>query len=114
VGLFGIILLGISGVAWALVDRLGLVNELHEPQAEHVFQTELTTIEDPFERFKRAFETGDELFETVFNALDGSGANVGAGLRYTRVPRADLSGPGEWARHVPARVTGPNAQACNA
>ena len=114
VGLFGIILLGISGVAWALVDRLGLVSELHEPQAEHVFQTELTTIEDPFERFKRAFETGDELFETVFNALDGSGANVGAGLRYTRVPRADLSGPGEWAQHVPARVTGPNAQACNA
>src|SRR6266436_2245185 len=54
------------------------------------------------------------LFATVFNAVDGVGANVGQGQRFTRVPRADLAGPGEWATHTPARATGPNAQACNA
>src|SRR5262249_15363720 len=61
-----------------------------------------------------AFDTGDEMFETRFNALDGVGANVGDGQRFTHVPRADLNGPGEWANHVPARATGPNAEACNA
>ena len=60
-----------------------------------------------------AFEGGDELFETVFNALDGVGANVGQGQRFTRMPRADLRGFGEWANHVPARETGPNAASCN-
>jgi hypothetical protein len=59
------------------------------------------------------FECGDEFFETQFNAVDGGGANVGEGLRYTRVPRADLTGPGEWASHVPARITGPNGSSCN-
>src|SRR5262245_61856101 len=59
-----------------------------------------------------AFEHGDELFETTFNALDGVGANVGDGQRFTRVPRADQAGPGEWAAHVPERTTGPNAAAC--
>jgi hypothetical protein len=59
-----------------------------------------------------AFELGDELFGTQFNALDGGGANVGRGQRYTRVPRADLRGTGEWFRHTPARVTGPNAGGC--
>src|SRR4030095_15388159 len=52
------------------------------------------------------------LFETQFNVLDGIGANVGKGLRFTRMPRADLSAPGQWATHVPARATGPNAQSC--
>jgi cytochrome c peroxidase len=30
------------------------------------------------------------------------------------VPRADLTGPGEWATHAPSRTTGPNAESCNA
>ncbi len=47
-------------------------------------------------RSTEAFELGDELFGTQFNALDGSGANVGRGQRFTRVPRADLKGPTEW------------------
>ena len=34
--------------------------------------------------------------------------------RFTRVPRADLAGPGECAQHPPARATGPNAESCNA
>jgi cytochrome c peroxidase len=45
--------------------------------------------------------------------LDGGGANVGRGQRFTRTPRADLTGTGQWATHFPARATGPNAQACN-
>jgi cytochrome c peroxidase len=53
------------------------------------------------------------MFETIFLAPDGVGVNVGNGAKFTRVPRADLSGPGEWATHMPARITGPNAAACN-
>ena len=64
-------------------------------------------------RFVEAFECGDALFSDVFNELDGTGARVGQGRRFTRFPRADLSGPGEWATHLPPRVTGPNAQACS-
>ena len=62
--------------------------------------------------FLETFECGDELFDAMFNAVDGVGANVGDGGRFTRVPRADLTGPGEWATHVPQRATGPNAAAC--
>jgi hypothetical protein len=62
--------------------------------------------------FLETFECGDVLFDTEFNAVDGVGANVGDGGRFTRVPRADLTGPGEWATHVPTRATGPNAAAC--
>src|SRR6185436_7032994 len=58
------------------------------------------------------FEHGDELFSMKFNALDGGGANVGNGMRFTRIPRADLNGTGQWAMHTPRRETGPNAQAC--
>jgi hypothetical protein len=66
-----------------------------------------------YEAFELAFEHGDEMFETVFVATDGVGVNVGNGAKFTRVPRADLAGPGEWASHTPARITGPNAAACN-
>jgi len=86
------------------------------PLAEHADQrvyTELVREGRNNEAFLQAFEEGDELFETRFNAADGVGANVGDGLRFSRVPRADLDAPGEWATHVPARSTGPNAQACN-
>lgn len=65
------------------------------------------------EAFGEAFEHGDELFEIQFNAYDGVGANVGKEIRFTRVPRADLDGRGEWASHFPSRSTGPNAMSCN-
>jgi len=65
-------------------------------------------------RFDRAFEAGDELFSHVFTGGEGGGANVGNGERYTRVPRADLAGPGQWATHTPSRATGPNAASCDA
>ncbi len=92
-------------------------NQLALPQAEHADQREfyeLVVSGEHYQAFERAFELGDELFETQFNALDGVGANVGEQQRFTRVPRADLSGFGEWADHTPKRETGPNAQACNA
>jgi hypothetical protein len=59
--------------------------------------------------FDEIFDCGDELFETSFNALDGVGADVGNGKRFTSVPRFDLA---RYASHVPKRVTGPNGQAC--
>lgn len=62
--------------------------------------------------FDAVFECGDVMFATVFNAVDGVGINVGDGGRFTRVPRADLSGTGQWNRNVPARATGPNGASC--
>jgi hypothetical protein len=112
----GALLLGTGLGARAIITNLVLVATLHDAQAEHVDQEELLQLvqnNQSEEAFEEAFEDGDELFEVTFNALDGVGANVGQGQRFTRVPRADLDGVGEWARHVPARATGPNAQACN-
>jgi len=60
--------------------------------------------------FAEIFACGDDLFETRFNAVDGVGANVGNGQRFTSTPRFDLS---MYANIMPKRVTGPNAQSCN-
>ncbi len=95
---------------------LALTAELHEGEAEHMDQATLMALVqagEMHEAFTKAFAAGDELFETQFNALDGVGANVGQGLRFTQVPRADLNGQDEWANHFPLRITGPNAEACN-
>jgi hypothetical protein len=98
-------------LAWAIVTDFANVRNVHSPAAEHVEQAALNAL-PAGERFVEAFEIGDELFATAFNALDGGGANVGRGQRFTRVPRADLKGGGEWFNHTPFRVTGPNAQGC--
>ena len=109
-----------TGVLVAIVNTpasLRQVDIVHDEAAEHLSQEELRGLVaggQAAAAFTEAFEHGDELFETQFNALDGGGANVGGGARYTRVPRADLKGTGEWFNHRPARVTGPNAGACNA
>jgi mono/diheme cytochrome c family protein len=97
--------------AWAIVTDFTSVANLHRPMAQHVEQAELNAL-PPSEEFLEAFEIGDELFGTAFNALDGGGANVGNGQRYTRLPRADLNEPNQWRRHTPNRVTGPNAAGC--
>jgi hypothetical protein len=105
---------GTAGV-WAIVTNLVTVRELHTPVAVHADQDELKELVENGHReeaFLEAFELGDELFATPFNALDGGGANVGRGQRYTRVPRADLKGTSEWFTHTPPRVTGPNAGGC--
>jgi hypothetical protein len=101
----------VSVSAWAIVTDLTNVANVHRPAAGHVEQAELNAL-PANEKFPEAFEIGDELFATAFNALDGGGANVGRGQRYTRIPRADLRGTGEWFTHTPIRVTGPNAGGC--
>jgi hypothetical protein len=111
------VIIGSAFGARAIITNLVLVSTLHQPQAVHADQAELLGLiqsNQTEQAFEDAFEHGDQLFSTVFNAVDGVGANVGQGQRFTRVPRADLTGPGEWANHTPARATGPNAQACNA
>ena len=114
-GIVGFLLLG-SATAWAYYLNLALVDEQHDPQAEHIAQQDLAAMVangDSQAAYEMAFSMGDELFEVQFNALDGVGANVGQGQRFTRVPRADLDGEGEWANHFPKRITGPNAESCN-
>jgi hypothetical protein len=113
--LLGVVSLAGGAGVWAFVSDSSTVRTLHRPLAVHADQQELKALVaggDRREAFELAFELGDELFATAFNSLDGGGANVGAGQRYTRVPRADLKGAGEWFAHTPARVTGPNAAGC--
>jgi len=117
IGLAAGAVIGSGFAARAAFDNFALVATLHAPQGEHLDQATLVALvqnNQADEAFDEAFEHGDELFETTFNAVDGVGANVGCNQRFTRVPRADLTGNGEWAQHVPSRSTGPNAQACNA
>ena len=66
------------------------------------------------EAFEEAEEAGDEHFSRQFLRTDGVGANVENGnlFIFTRVPRADLRGPGEWFNHFPPRQDGPNGQSC--
>jgi hypothetical protein len=113
----GLCLAGGAGVLALVNERqLQVVAQVHSPVAEHVpddmyFQG-LVQAGQTSEAYEHAFEFGDELFDTNFNALDGVGANVGDGSRFTHVPRADLDGPGQWANHTPRRITGPNGQSC--
>jgi di-heme oxidoreductase (putative peroxidase) len=102
--------------AWAVVTNLGPVNAVHDPAfTQHSDACDLTTMVQNGQgsaAFTEAFEAGDTFFSTFLNALDGVGANVGQGQRFTRTPRADLAGAGEWANHTPARATGPNSESC--
>src|SRR2546426_271642 len=116
VGLVAVVFFASSAMGWAIILDFGLVDVLHVPAAdEHGDQDALKGLVasgQTAEAFAEAFHRGDELFENLFNIIDGGGANVGAGQRFTRMPRADLNGPGEWANHFPSRATGPNAQSC--
>jgi cytochrome c551/c552/cytochrome c553 len=107
----GLMVFAVSVGTWAIITDTAEIGVVHEPNAEHADQAALNA-GTADQRFELAFELGDELFATSFNALDGGGANVGRGQRYTRVPRADLGGGREWKNHTPARVTGPNAAGC--
>lgn len=98
--------LATASAARAATTDLAAVERLHGGNIEHC---DAVVAEGDF---LEAFECGDELFETEFNAVDGVGANVGDGGRFTRSPRADLAAPGEWKTHLPARATGPNAASC--
>lgn len=103
------LLVGVA--AGAIVTDLTNVSNVHRAAAHHVTQAELNAL-PANQKFIEAFEIGDELFATQFNAIDGGGANVGGGARYTRLPRADRRGANEWFNHAPVRVTGPNAGGC--
>lgn len=112
------LLLSGSQAVWGIAsdEELGLVDQLHEPQAQHVDQWDLFFLVEQGliqEAFELAFTGGAQLWTAVFNALDGAGGNVGDGSRFSRVPRADLAGPEQWRSHIPPRVTGPNGQSCN-
>jgi hypothetical protein len=90
-GAFLVLLAGRS--AWAIVTDLKDVEIVYDTEVEHADQDELRDLVasgQEHEAFEEAFELGDKLFGTVFDALDGGGANVGTGQRFTRVPRADL------------------------
>jgi hypothetical protein len=112
-----------SGVsAWALItssgDR-GIVRNVQGSAFDafggKLVQNDLTgavVAGQNAQAFVRAVDHGDAMFASSFNGADGGGANVGKGLRYTRMPRADLTGAGQWAVHTPARATGPNATGC--
>ncbi len=92
-----------------LADELGVAT-LHVDQADLL---QMVLDGDDFGAFDTAFTLGDLHFGVPFTAVDGSGANVGEGLRYSRIPRADLAGADEWANHNPPRATGPNGNACS-
>lgn len=115
-GVVGIaaLLVAATTLTWSL--DLPLIGNLHAPVVPaHQSQTDFVSLVQGGRgrtAFEKAFAQGDRIFDSAFNALDGGGANVGQGQRYTRIPRADLTGPGEWAQHVPSRATGPNAQSC--
>jgi mono/diheme cytochrome c family protein len=109
-----------SGVsAWALITSSGdiaLVSATEGTVGGHVVQSTLTNLVIGGQNaaaFTQAFDRGNQLFSAPFNAADGGGAKVGAGERFTRMPRADKTGAGEWATHTPARATGPNAVNCS-
>jgi len=119
IALIGAVALLLAGAVTvrAIITDMALLESMHGAVGEHLDQQELMALLESGQNdaaFEEAFEHGDELFETEFNALDGVGANVGDGSRFTRVPRADLGGPGQWGVHTPARNTGPNAVSCNA
>jgi hypothetical protein len=115
-----------TSVAFGVTNRMldsgerALVGRLHPSSLEHITQSQLNALSNvrlngqASQRFLEAFELGDGAFDHDFNAAEGGGANVGNGQRFTRVPRADLDGAGQWARHTPQRATGPNASACTA
>jgi cytochrome c peroxidase len=109
---------GVEGTQEAIVipgqtPGASLIGSTEVAQAQHCQMSDILAITNALQRFQAAFDCGDHLFSDKFNEIDGSGANVGDGRRYTRFPRADLNGTGAWFNHTPARATGPNAQSCS-
>src|SRR5262245_42917822 len=89
VGLLSTAVTGLAATAGAITVNLGEVSALHSGNIEHCDGAVATR------EFDETFECGDELFATVFNAIDGVGINVGDGTRFSRIPRNDLNGTGQ-------------------
>ena len=100
------------------VERSNMVSPggapFFKPPLAHVSQTAARAAiqADRLSGMIALFTVGDQMFSTAFNEADGGGASVDGFSRFTRVPRADLTGAGQWATHTPARATGPNATTC--
>src|ERR1043166_3108923 len=111
-------LLAASGVAsWAIVTDTSFVGKLESGVLEHTDQAALMKMRNR-DAYLNAFTHGDGIFSDLFNAIDGAGANVGNGMRFTRFPRPDLvgndaEGRAMWASHIPKRITGPDTNSCN-
>lgn len=106
-----------SAVSLSLVIGLcaGSKSAQAEELLEHVEQLYLNSLiadGKSDEAFIYAFEAGDELTEFDFTDDLGVGANIGKGRLFSRMPRADLNGPGEWANHFPKREGGAVATSC--
>ncbi|WP_196223251.1 di-heme oxidoredictase family protein [Roseibium sp. RKSG952] len=105
----------LSLLAAAGLSGMTFTTSVQAEEPEPMDQEELNrdVENDPYEAFIKAFEAGDELTEADFTAARGVGAKVSHdGLRFSRMPRADLDGFGEWSTHLPERETGPVAQSC--
>ncbi len=101
--------------AGALVVTLSATVTQAEDAIEQVDQAALNALVaagDMQAAFNEAFDLGDELTEHSFTRDAGVGANIGEGRLFSRFPRADLDGPGEWATHFPVREGGANATSC--
>ncbi|SLN54167.1 hypothetical protein TRL7639_02833 [Falsiruegeria litorea R37] len=81
------------------------------PQVDQAALNQLLA-KDRLAAFEQAFEVGDEITEATYTLEDGAGAAVAPGQSFTRLPRADRTGAGEWAMHFPTREGGPQAQSC--
>src|SRR5438128_2440544 len=115
-GLVAAVLAASGAGSWAIVTEVGLVEKLQGGVIQHTDQAALLAMRNR-DAYKQAFTAGDAIFSDPFNAVDGAGANVGDGTRFTRFPRADLVGKDAqgrlmWAGHIPARITGPDTNSC--
>jgi len=101
---------------YLLASALTFSSALKAETFQHIDQFDLNALnqQNSLQAFLKAFEVGDELFEHPFLASEGAGANIGNGQLMSLVPRADLNLATQWGSHLPKRVTGPNAQSCDA
>jgi hypothetical protein len=78
-----------GSLARAIVSDFAIVGVMHQPLAVHADQGALNALPDA-EAFTEAFELGDELFATAFNAPASSSSS--SAIRHTCLRRVRFSG----------------------